>query len=181
VFRGLFLRQVGSSNTSDNEKRNENDHIIHLDGVTVLEFESLLTFFYEGWQENFSMPIGKWVALLAITHRFRFIDAEYRARREVFERSTSLDPDTRISLAEKCSVPTTFIVPALEDLVRRPEPLIEREIADLSGEMVARLGSARERYMRKSSKMFASEKWLKQIAHDIVKQLWPTEEVLISA
>jgi hypothetical protein len=49
VFRDLFRRQPGSSNTNDNEKRNENDHIIHLDGVTVLEFESLLTFFYEGY------------------------------------------------------------------------------------------------------------------------------------
>ncbi len=51
VFRGLFRRQPGSSssNTSDNEKPNENDRIIYLDGVTVLEFESLLTFFYEGY------------------------------------------------------------------------------------------------------------------------------------
>ena len=49
VFRKLFRRQPGSNNTNDDEKRNENDHIIHLDGVTVLEFESLLTFFYEGY------------------------------------------------------------------------------------------------------------------------------------
>jgi len=187
VFRDLFRRQPtgtgSSSNTraSDNEKRNENDHTIHLDGVTVLEFESLLTFFYEGWQESFSMPVGKWVALLAITHRFRFTEAEYRARREVFERSISLDLVTRISLAEKHSVPTTFIVPTLEDLVRRPEPLLETEIANLSGEMVAHLGVARERYLRQSSRMFASQPWLKRVAHDIVKQIWPTEEVLISA
>ena len=62
----------------------------------------------------------------------------------MFERSISLDLVTRISLAEKHSVPTTFIIPALEDLVRRPEALLEREIANLSGEMVARLGVARE-------------------------------------
>jgi hypothetical protein len=49
VFRDLLQRQPGSSNTNDKEKRNETDHIIHLDGVTVLEFESLLTFFYEGY------------------------------------------------------------------------------------------------------------------------------------
>lgn len=212
VFRDLLGRQPGSSssssnNTGDNEKRDENDHIIHLDGVTVLEFESLLTFFYEGygnvhrtcsilrviinisdfsfflssWQESFSMPVGKWVALLAIAHRFRFIEAEYRARREVFERSISLDAVSRISLAEKYCVPTTFVVPALEELVRRPQPLLEREIAHMSGEMVARLGVSRERYLRQSSRMFASETWLKRVAHDIVKQLWPTEEVLISA
>ena len=127
------------------------------------------------------MSIGKWVALLAITHRFRFTEAEYRARREVFERSISLDLVTQISLAEKHSVPTTFIVPALEDLIRRPESLLEQEIANLSGEMVARLGVARERYLRQSSRAFATDKWLKRVAHDIVKDLWPTEEVLISA
>lgn len=202
MFRDLFRRQPGSSssNTSDDEKGNANDHIIHLDGVTVLEFESLLTFFYEGygkvplhlrlslltvfrssWQESFSMPIGKWVALLAITHRFRFTEAENRARREVFERSISLDPVAKISLAEKHSVPTTFIIPTLEELVRRPEPLLEKEIAYLSGEMVSRLGVAREKYVRQSSRMSASVTWLKRVAHDIVKQLWPTEEVLITA
>lgn len=203
MFRDLLQRQPSNNSThaNDRENRNEkNDHIIHLDGVTVLEFESLLTFFYEGydnvhctcsvqisdvflssWQESFSMPIAKWVALLAITHRFRFTEAEYRARREVFERSISLDLVTRISLAEKHSVPTTFIVPALEDLIRRPEPLLEREIANLSGEMVARLGVARERYLRQSSRAFTSEKWLKRVAHDIVEQLWSAEEVLISA
>jgi len=177
VFRDLFRRQPGSSDTSDDAKRNENDHMIHLDGVTVLEFESLLAFFYESWQEDFSMPIEKWVALLAITHRFRFTEVEYRARQEVFERSFSLDPVTRISLAEKHSVPTTFIIPALEELVRRPEPLLERDIADLSGDMVARLGVAREKYLRQSSRMFASETWLKRVAHKIVKKLWHPEEV----
>jgi hypothetical protein len=137
--------------------------------------------FLSSWQESFSMPVAKWVALLVITHRFRFTEAEYRARREVFERNISLDPVARISLAEKHSVPTTFIIPALEDLIRRPEPLLEREIANLSGEMVARLGVARERYLRQSARVFASETWLKRVAHDIVKQLWPTEDVLISA
>jgi len=135
----------------------------------------------EVFERSISMPIGKWVDLLAIVHRVRFTEAEYRAQREVFERSISLDPVVRISLAEKYSVPTSFIVPALEDLVRRPEPLLQREIANLSGEMVARLGVAREIYVRQSSRMFASETWLKRVAHDIVKQLWPIEEVLISA
>ena len=127
------------------------------------------------------MPVGKWVALLAIAHRFRFIEAEYRARREVFERSISLDAVSRISLAEKHSVPTTFVVPALEELVRRPQPLLEREIAHMSSEMVARLSVSRERYLRQSSRMFASETRLKRVARDIVKQLWSTEDVLISA
>jgi hypothetical protein len=205
VFRDLLLEWPtgSSSNTSGNEKRNENDKIIHLDGVTAFEFQSLLSFFYEGygnvhctcsilrvinqisdvflssWLDSFVMSTEEWVALLSITHRFRFIEAKFRAQREIFEHSIALGPVARISLAEKHSVPTTFIVPALEDLVRRPEPLLERDIANLSGEMVARLGDAREKYLRESSRMFASETWLKRVAHDIVKQLWrPTREGL---
>ena len=48
MFRGLFRSKPGSNNTSDNVTRTENNPTIHLDGVTILEFESLLTFFYEG-------------------------------------------------------------------------------------------------------------------------------------
>jgi len=41
--------QSSSSKTGDNEGPNdENSRVIHLDGVSVLEFESLLTFFYQG-------------------------------------------------------------------------------------------------------------------------------------
>jgi hypothetical protein len=134
-------------------------------------------FFLSSWIDTFLMTMDEWVALLAITHRFKFAAAEWRAQREIFEHSIALDPITRISLAENHSVPTAFIVPALEDLVRRPGPLPVREIANLSGEMVARLGVAREKYLRESSRMFASGTWLKRVAHDIVRQLWPTEGV----
>jgi hypothetical protein len=117
------------------------------------------------------MPMANWIALLAITHRFKFAEAELRARREVFEGSV-LRPVGQIALAEKHSVPMSFIVPALEDLVRRPEFLNEEEIVHLSGEMVARLNVAREKYVRESSRMFASETWLKRAAHDIVMSVW---------
>ena len=108
------------------------------------------------------MPIWKWVTLLTIALRFRFTEAECRARRDVFERSTSLDPVTLISLAGKYSVSTTFIVRNLEHLVRRKQPLLEREIVELSGEVIARLGVAREKYLRRSSRVFTSEeRWLR--------------------
>jgi hypothetical protein len=124
------------------------------------------------------MPISRWIALLAITHRFKFKEAEVRARREVFEGTSSrrLSPVRRISLSEKHAVPVSFIIPALEDLVRRPEPLTEKEVVDLSGEMVARIGDAREKYVRQSSRMFTSESWLKRVAHDIVMSVWCNEE-----
>jgi len=78
----------------------------------------------------------------------------------------------RISLAEKHSVPLSYIIPALED----PQ---SPDVVDLSGEMVARIGVARERHMRESSKMFASEPWLKRVAHDIMKTVWYGEEPLL--
>jgi hypothetical protein len=120
------------------------------------------------------MPILNWVALLSIAHRFEFTDAESRARREVFQRGP-LDPVKQIFLAEQLSVPISFIVPALEDLVRRRKPLQKQELTNLSGEMMARLGKAREKYVRESSRMFAFESWLKQVASNIVKSVWHTE------
>lgn len=121
------------------------------------------------------MSISNWVALLSIAHRFKVTDAESRARREVFQRSPSLDPVKRLFLAEKHSVPISFIIPALEDLVRRPRPLQKQELENLPRRMITRLCAARERYVRESSRMFVSEPWLKQVASKIVKSLWPDE------
>lgn len=122
------------------------------------------------------MPVDNWVALLSIAHRFKFTDAESRARREVFQRSPPLDSVKQISLAEKHSVPIKFIIPALENLVRRSQPLQEKELRNLSREMTARLCTAREKYVHESTRMFASESWLKQVASNIVKSLWPDEK-----
>lgn len=120
------------------------------------------------------MPIVNWVALLVIAHRFKFTEAEIRARREVFKGTDGfiLGPVKKVILANIHSVPISFIVPSLEELVRRKKPLDREEIDILPNEMVARIGVAREKYVRKLSKMFTSETWLKQAAHDIVKSVW---------
>jgi hypothetical protein len=124
------------------------------------------------------MPIMRWVALLAITNRFKFTEVEFRARREIFEGTGSrvICPVSRVFLAEKHAVPTKFIIPALEDLVRRTEPLQEMEVVNLSSETVARIGVAREKYVRESSRMLASEAWLERVVHDIVKSVWCIKE-----
>jgi hypothetical protein len=121
------------------------------------------------------MSTPNWVALLGIAHRFKFKDAEIRARREVFQSNRPLDSVKQIVIAEKHSVPVSFIVPALVDLVRRQKPLLEKELMNLSGEMIARLVTAREKYVRESSRMFATEPWCKQLASDIVKAMWATD------
>jgi hypothetical protein len=127
------------------------------------------------------MPTANWVALLAIAHRFKFTDVECRARREVFQRSPSLDPVRRIIIAEKYLVPIRFIVPALEDLIRRREPLLVTELTNMSSEMIARLGVAREKYVRESSRIFVSEAELKRATSDIVKSVWLKENASTSA
>ena len=121
------------------------------------------------------MTVSYWIALLSIAHRFKFTDAESRARREVFQHSPPLDPVVRILLAEKHSVPISFIIPALQDVVRRSQPLEKKELANLSREMISRLWAAREEYVRQSSRVFASERWLQQVASNIVKSTWPNE------
>jgi hypothetical protein len=124
------------------------------------------------------MTVSYWIALLSIAHRFKFTDAESRARREVFQRSPPLDPVVRILLAEKHSVPISFIIPALQDVVRRSRPLEKKELANLSREMISRLWAAREEYVRESPRVFASERWLQQVASNIVKSTWPNEKEL---
>jgi len=103
------------------------------------------------------MPVSNWVALLSIAHRFKFADAKSHVQREVSQRSPPLDSVKQISLAEKHSVPIKFIIPALEVLVRRPQPLQEKELRNLSCEMIAHLCTARERYVHEASRMFVSE------------------------
>jgi len=122
------------------------------------------------------MPVLNWMALLSIAHQFKFADAESRARREVFQRNPPLESVLQIYLAEKHSVPIKFIIPALENFVRRSEPLQEKELRGLSRETIARLGTARENYVREASRMFVTEPWLKQVASNIVESLWPDEK-----
>jgi hypothetical protein len=124
------------------------------------------------------MTVSYWIALLSIAHRFKFTDAESRARRKVFQRSPPLDPVDQILLAEKHSVPIGFIIPALQGVVRRSQPLEKKELANLSRGMISRLWAAREEYVRQSSRAFASERWLQQVASNIVKSSWPDKKEL---
>ena len=82
----------------------------------------------------------------------------------------------RVFLVERHSVPFSYIILAMENLVRRTETLNETKVIKLSGEIVARIGVGRERYVPESSKMFASETRLKRVAHDFVKSIWYSEE-----
>jgi BTB/POZ domain len=48
VFRDIFRQQPSSGNIGDSDdERAKKENVIYLDGVSVLEFDSLLTFFYE--------------------------------------------------------------------------------------------------------------------------------------
>ena len=47
MFREIFVRHPKGSNTSDDGNPAKNRSLIRLHGVSVLEFEALLTFFYE--------------------------------------------------------------------------------------------------------------------------------------
>ena len=48
MFRDIFRQQPNSNNIGDSDnERAKKENLIYLDGVSVLEFDSLLTFFYE--------------------------------------------------------------------------------------------------------------------------------------
>ena len=69
---------------------------------------------------------------------------------------------------------------ALEDLVRRPQPLQQNEVTDLSCATIARPGRVREKYvpLREPFMMFASESesWPRYIGSNIVKSVRHTEK-----
>jgi len=122
------------------------------------------------------MPISNWVALLSIAHRFKFTDAESRTQREVFQHSPPLDPVKQIFLAEKHSVPISFVVPVLEDFVRRAQPLQKKELTNLSLRDDCAVCKVRETYSRASLVLadvcLRAEPWFKQVARNIVKSVW---------
>ncbi|KAI0258564.1 hypothetical protein BC834DRAFT_871650 [Gloeopeniophorella convolvens] len=172
VFRDIFRLQITSNKSKEGPPHQSEDSPIFLDSVTVPEFEALLTYFYDGWQEGFTLDAAGWAALLAIAHRFKIADAELRAQREIFQRQPPLDAVEQVALAEEHAVPLTLLAPALKALVQRKAPPTEKEFARLSSDMITRLATAREDYVREASWIFATPGGLSKAATDIVEKTW---------
>jgi len=157
---------------------------IYLSGVTELEFETLLRYFYKGMHDDFSLPQSSWIALLSIAHRYEFLNVRVRAIREIYDPvkqrdegppssdSPSEPPDYLMLMltAEKYDVPLEQALPSFVGCVMREEPLTEVEIARLSTLTAHRLARAREDYLRKTKGRS------RNVAKGIVRDIWPAAQ-----
>ncbi|KAH9993323.1 hypothetical protein BJV74DRAFT_833475 [Russula compacta] len=176
---------------------------IHLSGVTELEFETLLRYFYKSMHDGFSLPQASWIALLSIAHRYEFLNVRERAIREIYDplqgQRTQPQPQQQllqsqqpqgeeylmlISVAEKYDVPSRYIVPLLVTLVTRAQSLTEDEVASLSSLTVSRLAHAREDFVRRTASsppplgvglVNGESKWRNDIASSIVCKIWAVQ------
>ncbi|KAI0061120.1 hypothetical protein BV25DRAFT_794354 [Artomyces pyxidatus] len=125
VFRDIIsnIQPISVPNPKGSNKAGTPDEKrVVLEDVTVLQFESLLEFFYSSMLEDFSLPVRSWVAILSIAHRYQLHDAEVRAIREVFTHDPPLGPVEQMHIAEQFEVPWRFLAPALHAVVVRAEP-----------------------------------------------------------
>ena len=167
------LPRTGGS-TTDAEGASEAKPIF-LAGVTELEFETLLRYFYKrsgscsfsckisiahggydpagfSMHDGFSLPQTSWIALLSIAHHYEFLNVRERAIREIYDPAAQQpqDPVLLISVAEKYDVPPKHLVPSLVAFVLRPQPLSEDEVLRFSALTVSRLAHAREDFVRRT-------------------------------
>ncbi|THH19335.1 hypothetical protein EW146_g1806 [Bondarzewia mesenterica] len=150
VLRDMFTLPL---NVSDNDKDKEiegslDSKPISLPGVTILEFESLLKFFHQSMLDNFSMPVESWVALLSISHRFDIANICTRAIEMVFSETSPLDAVEQTVIATKFDIPAHHLFHAAKELIERSHPLDVQEIDQMSSDMIFRISTGREEYIR---------------------------------
>ncbi|KAF8480089.1 hypothetical protein DFH94DRAFT_740239 [Russula ochroleuca] len=153
---------------------------IFLSDVTVLEFETLLRFFYKSIYDGFSLPQASWIALLSISHRYEFLNVYERAIREIYgpfepqtrraskeeekekedEKEKEKELQVLISVAEKYDVPLRTCRP----------PLTEGEVLSFSALTVSRLAHAREEFREAKSQSYGLMG--SSQAKEIVYRIW---------
>ncbi|KAI0289995.1 hypothetical protein BC826DRAFT_1106746 [Russula brevipes] len=195
VFSSMLSGLRGQPADGNEVEGTSDENPIFLAGATELEFETLLRYFYQGMHlgSYFTLPRAGWIALLSIAHRYEFLKARERALHEVYDpldqklllhQEEEEDHALLISVAEKCDVPLLHMLPSLFELILRPQPLTEAEIARFSALMMSRLAHAREEFRRKvagqrprqSREMRKMPKvrrtWIAGALDDIVRSIW---------
>ncbi|TFY66026.1 hypothetical protein EVG20_g5063 [Dentipellis fragilis] len=147
MFRAMFAYQPGT--VRGVAEGAEDSKPIFLDGTSCIEFESLLSFFYDdNMHHDFAMTPEQWLALLSIAERFGFENAKKRAIAELFSLRPRLEPAERIAIAERLELPRErYLLPAVRELVMRSRPMQAREVSKMSAETVAGISYAREEFL----------------------------------
>jgi hypothetical protein len=123
---------------------NRADGMIELEGVTKLEFESLLDLFYEGKPNEKFLPLDAWIAILSISTRYQMEVVRAHSIDQINNFVPRIDPTKQVVLARKCDVPE-WLSGAYTALCQRKEPISPEEGRELGIETMAQLSEIRER------------------------------------
>ncbi|KII91624.1 hypothetical protein PLICRDRAFT_51762 [Plicaturopsis crispa FD-325 SS-3] len=123
--------------------REASDSAIPLPGVTVTEFESLMSFFHHGMHSDYDPSLDEWTALLSIASHFGMASLRERAIAEIDDFSEGVEPVDKILLARKYGV-EAWLAPAYVALCRRENALDEGEGERLGMDTTVKLFRARE-------------------------------------
>ncbi|KAH8997939.1 hypothetical protein EDB92DRAFT_1837021 [Lactarius akahatsu] len=191
VFSSMFSLPRTTATTGDSTAEAEGTsdaNPIHLPGVTELEFETLLRYFYKSMHDGFSLPQPSWIALLSIAHHYEFLNVRERAIREIYGPAAQQPQDHMllISVAEKYDVSPQHLIPSLVSLVTRPQPLSEGEVASYSALTVSRIAHAREDFVRRTVNppplqpgwlpaVPNGPSWKEGVARDVVCKIWQVQ------
>ncbi|KAJ7450818.1 hypothetical protein FB451DRAFT_1410140 [Mycena latifolia] len=149
VFECMFLCPSGGSDPDGFS----NERAIPLHGVTAIEFETLLDFFYTEKFQRHTARMQEWIDLLAISTRYDFhrlregaIDAIDHSRWPPAPRHFSaitIDPIQQIVLAERHDIPHWLPI-AYTAICERSKPLEEWEAEKIGYRKITLLARARE-------------------------------------
>ncbi|KAJ7766345.1 hypothetical protein DFH07DRAFT_809654 [Mycena maculata] len=147
VFHSMFMCPADSSGPDGFT----DDRAIPLSGVTSMEFETLLDYFYDEKFQRYQSTMEQWIDLLAISTRFNFekirnyaIDAiEYSRWPAERSRKSTIGSIDQIVLAEKHDIPH-WLPNAYALICERGSPLEEWEAEKIGYRTTTLLARARE-------------------------------------
>ncbi|KAJ7111392.1 hypothetical protein C8R44DRAFT_594475, partial [Mycena epipterygia] len=157
VFSWMFFCPSGASDPDGFHLEKNHSLCSHmaipLPGVTSMEFEALLDYFYTEKFQRHQAVMKEWIDLLAISTRFDFqriredaINAIEHSRWEQprqWRRRITVDPIEQIVLAERHDIPHWLPV-AYALICERSKPLDEWEAEKIGYRKTALLARARE-------------------------------------
>ncbi|KAL4075294.1 hypothetical protein V8B97DRAFT_2022287 [Scleroderma yunnanense] len=153
IFRDMFSMPQGDQNSVEGLN---DDKPIRLDGVAKTDFEQLLNALFH--RQHGSVPglpfsVDEWTSVLKLSTKWDFKRLRQAAVDALL--ASQIGPVDRIVLARQYDI-RHWLVPALNELAKRQQPLGLDEGARLGLETALKLASVRERLMVSGSSIYVA-------------------------
>ncbi|KAI0318117.1 hypothetical protein OF83DRAFT_60228 [Amylostereum chailletii] len=180
VFRDMFALPPSTSGVIEGDS---DGHPIHLAGVTIDEFKSLMKVIYRSHRPNFVLSQAEWIAVLSISHRFEFKAIHERAVQILRTPPSEHEVAPLLVAAEQYGVGFADIIDALKIVVERKTPLSEYELQGMSTGLISRIMKARETFRLIPTSAFCARcsRVANSASHDAVSIVHSTWDIPIPA